>query len=227
MSELTRRDALTRLAMAFVTVSAIDRLEAQEAHHAVQQAVSGAGGSYAPKALTAAQFRTLTRLTDLIIPVENGQPGAVQAEVPAWIDLLLTVNGDLKTRYTNGLAWVDAAMAARGTTDFVSATPEQQTALLDVIAYRKNRTPELDPGIDFFILCRRMTVDGFYTSRVGMRDIYPGNTPREAFVVPPEALKHVLDRSRFVRSSSPLSRPTSPSAPSSRRRWRAGMGASS
>ena len=44
-------------------------------------------------------------------------------------------------------------------------------ALVDVIAFKKNSTPELAPGIEFFTWVRRMTVDGFYTSRVGMRDI--------------------------------------------------------
>ena len=31
-----------------------------------------------------AQFRTLSRLTDLIIPADNGKPGAIQAGVPPW-----------------------------------------------------------------------------------------------------------------------------------------------
>ena len=35
---------------------------------------------------------------------------------------------------------------------FVSATPPQQTALLDLIAFTKNSTPELEPGIEFFVL---------------------------------------------------------------------------
>ena len=200
MSEITRRDALSRIAFAFGAAGVVDRadyLVAQELHHSVQQAASGSGGAYVPKALTARQFRTLERLTDLIIPVENGKPGAVQAEVPAWIDLLLGVNEELKARYTNGLGWIDAGMKARGAADFVSATPDAQIALLDVIAYQRNRSPELDPGIDFFILARRMTVGGFYTSRIGMPDIYPGNTPRAAFTVPPEALEYVLKRSPF------------------------------
>jgi hypothetical protein len=200
MSDITRRDALTRIALAFAAAGAVDRadcLVAQELHHAVRQAASSSGGAYVPKALTAHQFRILERLTDLIIPVENGKPGAVQAEVAAWIDLLLSVSDELETRYTAGLGWIDSAMKARGGADFLSASPEQQTALLDVIAYRRHRSPDLDPGIDFFILARRMTVGGFYTSRIGMRDIYQGNTPRAAFTVPPEALDYVLNRSPF------------------------------
>jgi gluconate 2-dehydrogenase gamma chain len=195
MSEITRRDALSRLAAAFVAGASIDRLLAQEAHHFVQQTSAAAGGTYVPKALTVAEFRTFERLTDLIVPMENGKPGAVAAEVPQWIDSLLAVNDELKARYTKGLAWLDTTMTSRGAPGFASATPQQQTALLDLIAYQKNRSPELDPGIDFFILARRMTVDGFYTSRVGMPDIYPGNRPQARFTVPPAAVEHVLSRS--------------------------------
>jgi len=194
MSELTRRDVLQRLALAIAAAGAIDTLDAHEAHVAAQQATVAAGGKYAPKALSAHEFATLERLTDLIIPADD-KPGALQAEVAPWIDLLLNVNADLKAKYTTGLAWLDAAVAANGAKDFVSATPAQQAALLDVIAYKKNRTPENAAGIDFFMLARRMTCDGFYTSPVGMRDVYMGNTPQAAFVVPQAAIDHVLSRS--------------------------------
>ena len=194
MSELTRRDVLQRLALAIAAAGAIDTLDAHEAHVAAQQATVAAGGKYAPKALSAHEFATLERLTDLIIPADD-KPGALQAEVAPWIDLLLNVNADLKAKFTTGLAWLDAAVAADGAKDFVSATPAQQAALLDVIAYKKNRTPENAAGIDFFVLARRMTCDGFYTSPVGMRDVYMGNTPQAAFVVPQAAIDHVLSRS--------------------------------
>ena len=63
--------------------------------------------------------------------------------------------------------------------------------------YQKNRSPELDPGIDFFLLARRMTVDGFYTSPLGMRDLYLGNAPQAQFRVPQQAYDDVLSRSPF------------------------------
>ncbi len=195
MSDITRREVLSRLAAAFAAAGAIDKLAAQEAHTMVHQAATSGGGTYAPKALSVPQFRTLERLTDLIIPVDGGKPGAVQAEVPAWIDSLLNVNAELKGRYTAGLGWLDTTMQARHGSDFVGATPQQQTALLDQIAFQKNRSPELNPGIDFFILARRMTVDGFYTSPVGMRDIYLGNTVLAEFKIPQEAYDYVLSRS--------------------------------
>jgi gluconate 2-dehydrogenase subunit 3-like protein len=197
MSEITRREALGQLAAAFAAAAIIEPLAAETAHAAVQQATAAAGGTYAPKALSPDQFRTLSSVTDLIIPVDNGKPGALQAGVPAWIDMLLNVNEELKDKYVKGIAWLDSTMTARHGTEFATSTPAQQTALLDTIAFKKNRTPELDPGIDFFILLRRMTVDGFYTSEIGMRDIYPGNTARTEFTVPQAAIDYVLNRSPF------------------------------
>jgi hypothetical protein len=130
--------------------------------------------------------------------VDNGKPGALAAGVPAWIDALLNVNAALKSKYLDGLAWLDKTMASRNARDFASATPEQQTALLDLIAFKKNASPEIDPGIQFFALARRMTVDGFYTSETGIRDLIPqGRPPRAEFVVPQESIDYVISRSPF------------------------------
>lgn len=193
---ITRRDALQRLALAIAAAGVIDTLDAREAHAAAHQAAAATGGRYRPTALSAHAFATLERLTDLIVPADD-KPGALQAGVAPWIDTLLAVNADLKAKYTSGLAWLDSAIAANGARDFVSATPAQQTALLDVIAFRRNRTTENAGGVDFFVLARRMTCDGFYTSTVGMRDVYLGNTPQASFVVPQGAIDYVLSRSPF------------------------------
>jgi hypothetical protein len=196
MSELTRRDALTRLAAAFAGAVAIDVGLARQAHALVRQTL--ARGVYTPTALSAAQFRALERLADMIIPVEDGRPGALGAGVPAWIDSLLAVNDQLKAKYVTGLAWLDTAMTTRGASDFASATPTQQTALLDLIAFKKNASLELNDGVDFFVLARRMTADGFYTRDVGIRDVIPnGQPPLSAFVVPQESIDYVISRSPF------------------------------
>lgn len=194
MSEMTRRDALSRLATAFAATAVVDYTLAQEVHAFLQNARA----PYTPKALTAQQFRTLEKLTDLIIPMAGGRPGALQAGVPAWIDSLLSVNAELKGKYDAGLTWLDTAVKAQGAGDFASATPAQQTSVLDVIAFKKNETAETKAGIEFFVLARRMTVDGFYTSELGMRDILPnGRAPMPRFVVPQESVDYVISRSPF------------------------------
>ena len=196
MSDISRRDAVRRLGLALMAAGAVDRLAAQEVHHLATQAAGATGGAYTPKTFTAHEFRTLERLTDLIIPVENGAPGAVAAGCSAWIDMISSENEQLQGIYRRGFAWLDTAMKGRGAADFVTATPEQQTALLDLIAFRRNDTAELAPGIEFFTWVRRMTVDAFYTSELGIKDIgYLGNSPTASYPEPTEAIAYALKRS--------------------------------
>src|SRR5688572_3930760 len=193
MSEISRRDVLRRLALTLTAAGTLDRISAQAVH---QLAQAGSGSSYTPKTFNEHQYRTLERLTDLIIPVENGAPGALAAGAAAWIDTICSENDQLQQIYRDGFTWLDAALKQRGAADFAGATIEQQTALLDVIAYRRNETPALAPGIQFFTWVRRMTVDAFYTSEIGIRDIdYRGNSPIGSYPSPVEAIAYALKRS--------------------------------
>jgi gluconate 2-dehydrogenase gamma chain len=194
MSDISRRDAVRRLGLVLMTTGLIDRISAEELHQ--MTGAASAGAAYTPKALSAHAYATLARLTDLIIPVDNGKPGAVASGAAAWIDMMASENEQLKGIYTTGLAWLDAAIAGRGAKDFLTATPAQQTALLDLIAYRRNQSPELAPGIEFFTWARRMTVDAFYTSPIGIKDIdYQGNTHLTSYPAPTEAIAYALKRS--------------------------------
>ena len=195
MSDITRRDVLRRLGLTLMATGVLDRVAAQEVHQMTAAAPGGAS-AHTPKAMTAHAYQTLERLTDLIIPVENGRPGALAAGAAAWIDMLASENPQLKEIYTTGLAWLDDTMKKRGAADFVSAAPADQTALLDLIAYRRNQSPELDRGIQFFAMARRMTVDAFYTSEIGIADIdYQGNRPQATYPAPTEAIAYALKRS--------------------------------
>jgi gluconate 2-dehydrogenase gamma chain len=196
MSDITRRDALRRLGLALMATGVVDRVSAQEVHRMAGEARAATGGTYSAKALSAHDYKTLERLTDLIIPVENGAPGAVAAGAAAWIDMMASENAELKGIYTKGLGWIDSAMVRRGEKDFVSAPASKQTELLDLIAYRRNESPELMEGIGFFAWVRRMTVDAFYTSEIGIKDIdYRGNTPQTTYVAPTEAIAYALKKS--------------------------------
>jgi hypothetical protein len=207
MSEISRRDVLRRLALTLTATGLIDRVAAEEVHLMAAQAAGS--GTYAPKTFSAAQYQTLERLTDIIIPVEhgalgalgpveNGAPGAVAAGAAAWIDMISSENDELKARYAKGFAWLDGTMKGRGAADFVSATAAQQTELVDLIAYRRNASPELTPGIEFFTLVRRMTVDAFYTRAIGIKDIdYRGNPPIGSYPAPTESIAYALKRSKL------------------------------
>ena len=110
--------------------------------------------------------------------------------------MLASENAQLKQIYTDR-----AGLARRGDEDarrrrLRVRDPREQTALLDLIAYRRNQTAELAPGIEFFTWARRMTVDAFYTSEIGIRDIdYQGNRPMMAYPAPTEAIAYALKKS--------------------------------
>lgn len=187
-NNITRRD----------TLAVLGALGAQDPHsHPVAAAeAKPAAGPYKPKVFNEHEYKTLACLCSLIIPADAVSPSAVEGGAPEYIDLLCSGKDTLKEIYLGGLAWLDRASEKRSGKSFLDSSPGEQTALLDMIAYRKNETPELGPGIRFFDWARRMTVDAFYTSAAGIKDVgYKGNRGMSEFKVPQEAIDHVLKRS--------------------------------
>jgi hypothetical protein len=194
MSELSRRDLLQSIALS-VTAGGLTPAAAQHVHSlAADEKV--ATGVYKPKALNPHEYKTLEKLAGLIIPPDQKSPGAAGAGACEFIDLLASQNPKLLAIYTGGIAWLDRAMHRRHSTDFVGAKLDQQTAMLDLIAFRKNQSRELGPGIRFFEWARRMVVDAYYTSPAGIKDIgYMGNTAVAKFEIPQEAIDYAINRS--------------------------------
>ncbi len=194
MSEVTRRVLLQRIALS-ITAGQLS-LEAAQHVHGLAAQEKAAHGVYKPKGLNAHEYKTLEKLADYIVPPEGASGGATAAAAPEWIDLMASENPQLLAIYTGGIAWLDHAMQKRGAPNFVDATPAQQTAILDLIAYRKNESPELGPGIKFFEWARKMVVDAYYTSPIGIKDLgYMGNTALSKFEVPEQAIDYALKRS--------------------------------
>jgi gluconate 2-dehydrogenase gamma chain len=190
----SRRDLFRNVALA----AALGGLDAEAAQHVHTAAAAdkAATGVYKPKLLNAHEFQTMQRLADLILPADEHSKGALDAGAVEFIDLLCSQNPELATIYTGGISWLDRAMEKRNQKDFVSSTPEQQTGMLDLIAYRKNDSPELGPGIVFFDWARKMVVDAFYTSAIGVKDVgYMGNKGMSEFKVPQEAIDYAVKRS--------------------------------
>jgi len=192
--EFSRRDLLAKVAAGASIVAAAD---AQHVHESVAQQKTAQKGPYKPKALTAQEYATLQKLSDLVIPADEHSPGALAAGAADFIDFLCNASEEMRDIYTGGLLWVDEAMKDRyAGKRFVEATPEQQTAMLDLIAWRKNASPELNAGIEFFAFCRRMVADAYYSSPIGYKELgFVGNGAMAQFSVPKEAVEYALKRS--------------------------------
>jgi hypothetical protein len=136
-----------------------------------------------PKVLSAAQFHTLETLVEAIIPADNRSAGAKDARVADYIDLWLSeVERPIVLEWSGGLALVDAEASLRFKAPFVKLNAGQVDAILATMS-RNERSPQT-PLEAFFVIAKQATVNGYYTSKVGIHDElrYQGNVFLREFV---------------------------------------------
>jgi len=184
-SGISRRDVLRTLAIGAAgggVLQVIPLKAAELAHQMVHKERAAApAGKYTPKYFTVKQYEILSWLCDAIIPKDEKSGGALEAGAPEFIDLLTSENEDYQLALGGGLMWLDMHCIDQYGKVFMECTLEQRKELLDLIAYRKNakKDPVLSQGIAFFAFVRKMTCDGYYTSKIGIDDLqYIGNTTR-------------------------------------------------
>ena len=150
----------------------VNLAEAAEEHaahaHAAAQTVPPVA-DWAPKAMNAQQNATVIELSEMIIP-QTDTPGAKVALVNRFVDNVLE-DADPRDRkeFFRGLQWVDERSRDLFGVDFVSGTPEQRTALLTIMSSGQNKSLMDQIGVEFFSSIKSMTITGYYTSEVGMR----------------------------------------------------------
>ena len=120
--------------------------------------------SYTPRNLSAAEFRLLTALVDMIIP-SSETPGAAAAGADRYIDEELSGDETLQRKIREGLAAIERV-------GFSSLHADKQAALLTEYSEATGVRGE------FFQLLKDLTVDGYYSSEIGLtRELgYKGNT---------------------------------------------------
>jgi len=153
-----------------------------------------------PKFFNPHEYATLRRLSELIIPADEHSGSALDAGAPEFIDLLCGQNSRLASIFTGGLLWLDRETQRRHGKNFVEASDEQQTRMLDLLSPAQSAfeasAAALAPGVEFFQWVVRMTVDAFYTSQVGIKDIgYLGNAGMAEYKVSEQSVQYALGRS--------------------------------
>ncbi len=80
---------------------------------------------------TPLQMRTLTRLSDALLPPLNGKPGAVEAQTPMFLDFLIGSSVEARQKvYAGGLDWLEATAQAKYKTAFAQLDDAQAGELL-------------------------------------------------------------------------------------------------
>jgi hypothetical protein len=138
----------------------------------------------APHFFTPAQHALVDELSETIIPADRHSGGAKVAKVADYIDQVLRegVDDNQKTLWREGLRLVDLMSRHYSGKSFVDASPEERIAVLTVLSDHENMTDL--PEVRFFIELKRMTVRGYYTSKIGIHDDleYKGNRILQEFV---------------------------------------------
>jgi Gluconate 2-dehydrogenase subunit 3 len=133
---------------------------------------------------TPAQHALLEELSETIIPADGHSGGAKAAKVADFIERVLqeTYDDNQKALWREGLYLIDLMSRHYAGKSFVEATPEQQIAVLKVLSDNDHMTDL--PEVRFFIELKRMTVRGYYTSKIGIHDDleYKGNRILQEYV---------------------------------------------
>jgi len=124
---------------------------------------------WTPAVLTPAQDAEVVALTEAIIPATE-TPGAKAALVNRFVDQALAGAGAAqRDAFLQGLAWVTARCRAEFGQTFAAATPEQQVSLLTRIDDDGTIAAAEQPGADFFRTIKGMTISGYYSTEIGLR----------------------------------------------------------
>ena len=135
------------------------------------------------------EMKTISALSDIIIPKDGVSGSATDAGVPDFIEFMAKDRPTYQTPLRGGIKWLDLQCMRRYDADFVSCKQEQQIEMVDEIAYPEKAKPEMKPGVSFFNTMRDLTACGFFTSKIGLEDLgYMGNRPNQWNGVPQDVL---------------------------------------
>ena len=171
---MDRREALRRMVLgsagAACAAGWVDRLSEVALAHAAPGQAAESAPEWAPRVFTPHQNATVVELSELIIP-ETDTAGARAAEVNRFIDTVLDDAAPAEREtFIRGLAWMDRRARELSGADFIETPVRAQAALLTAISSRDDAAPADREGVEFFEAVKRLTITGYYTSEVGMRE---------------------------------------------------------
>lgn len=164
-------------------------------------AAQGAAGAH-PKALNPHEWRTIRILCEWLLPADEHSGGAIEAGVPEFLDDWLSwKRGDVLDEIRGGITWLDMECNRSFQSDFGDCSAKQQKQILDRIAYLHKAAPKDASAAAFFDELRDLVVSGYFTSRVGIRDMpYLGNQPQSGWHGCPDEVLAQLKVGKYSRN---------------------------
>lgn len=179
-NEINRREAVQLLAaLPFAAALRISKADQERAWRFVENAqrLASEGIPFAPRFFTPAEFRAVGILADMIIPRDERSGSATDAAVPDFMDFMMMDRPGDQSWMRSGLAWIDSQSSTRFGKPFGDATDSQRELILKDIAWPARAPATMADGVSFFNRFRDVTSSGFWSSRMGVKDLdYLGST---------------------------------------------------
>jgi hypothetical protein len=188
--EITRRKAVQLLAGMPVAAALVFPTSDLEKAWRFVETTRGRGIAFAPRFFTPAEYRTAGILADMIIPRDDRSGSATDAGTIEFMDFMLMERPNNQKWIRAGLAWIDAQSQSRFGKPFADASATQREQILNDIAWPARAPAAMSDGVEFFNRFRDFTSSGFWSSRIGVKDLhYIGSTFNPNWNgCPPEAL---------------------------------------
>ncbi|MGH9328197.1 MAG: gluconate 2-dehydrogenase subunit 3 family protein [Terriglobia bacterium] len=161
-------------------------------------AANDASEPYTPRFFKPEEFRTVEILTEMIIPTDD-KPGAKEARVAQYIDYVVYAAAEfdpkLQEQWTTGLAELGQLGQEKFSRSFLdlsasereelligmsrpeyekipTSAPKYKSMRLEAGISRSEASTHLGhPGFAFYRLAKEMTLEGFYSSQIGLTDV--------------------------------------------------------
>src|SRR5712671_5429460 len=159
-----------------IPVSSADGQKDLAAIHGMNhsRADAEAAAKYVPQFFKPDQFATVKLLAGMILPTDD-EPGANEANVADYIDFVVFAAREfepsMQHEWIEGLTFLDGASQKQFGKPFRSAAETDRVKLLTEISLRERDPTAHHEGYAFFRLVKDITVEGFYTSKVGLINV--------------------------------------------------------
>jgi gluconate 2-dehydrogenase gamma chain len=178
VGESTRRTLIKQLAgSAAVTAFPILGQNApHETHVGGPPVTKQAAAAYHYRYFQPGQLKTLDALTETIIPTDEHSPGAKAAGVSEYIDAIVAdSSAETKRHWDEGIRLANWWSRNSYGKLFADCRIEEQNAIMNEFAGEERDTTS--PEHAFFTTLKQATIDGYYTSKIGIHDDlqYVGN----------------------------------------------------
>ena len=137
----------------------------------------GAEAKSGARFFTPAQHALIEDLSETIIPADSHSGGAKAAKVADFIEQTVRESTDdqQKALWREGLRLMEMMSQHYNGKSFADASTEEKIAVLKALSDNEHMTDV--PEVQFFHELKRLTVRGYYTSKIGIHDEleYKGN----------------------------------------------------